>query len=188
MEFLTPKAQMMEPSAVFPRFYMRQKQNEAKTREEGRPIFFEKEYVEIIIGGDKKTRIDTPVNDDHRKRWPEHYRRFKEGGASVVEGTSLKEWGAIPATRALELNAMNVFTVEQLSDLSDTMMQNIGMDGRALVAKAKAFIEARKDAGAIEKYAAENTKLRDDVDFLKLQLEELQQQVKASKPKTSTAK
>lgn len=183
MEFLTPNAQKLEPSAVYPRFYMRQKQNEKATRDEGRPIFFEKEYVEIFIAGDKRTVIDTPVNDEHKKRWPEEYRRFKESGKATIEGTTLKEWGAIPATRALELNAMNVMTVEQLSDLADTMIQNIGMDGRALVAKAKAFIEARKDAAAIEKYAAENTKLRDDIDFLKLQLEELQNEVKKGSKK-----
>lgn len=167
MEWLTPQAQQQENSAVFPRFYMRQIEHKGKSLEAGRPIFVDVEYVEIIIAGDTKNIVNTKVTDVHRRRWPKYYEDFKNGVEGKAEGTPLKEWSTIPRTRALELNALNIYTVEQLAELPDGSIQTIGMDGRSLVTKAKAFLESSKQAGYAEKLALHNQSLKNDLDFLK---------------------
>lgn len=167
MEWLTEEDQKAKDSAIFPKFYTRQTQHKAKSLEAGRPIFVESEFIEIRIGGDNKNIIDRKVTEKDKKRWPKHYEAYKAGKEGLVEGTPLKEWGSLPSTRALELNAVNVFTVEQLAEIPDSGLSYLGMDGRDLRTRAQAFIKLQNEAGFSEKMALENQRLSDDVEFLK---------------------
>lgn len=173
MEFDTPEYRAQQPSAARPHFYIKPKMHKGESEKQGRPIFKDVEYVEIFIAGDKDCQIDTPVKQQHIDRWPEQYRKFKAGLEDVLEGTPIEEWAAIPRHRVMELRALNIRTVEEVSALSDSGIQNLGMDGRQLVAKAKAFLASADDHKAVEKYAAENERLKTDIEMLKNQIAQL---------------
>jgi hypothetical protein len=164
-------------SSIMPKFYLRQKEDKKRSIEEGRPCFKDVEYVQIMIGGDKNNIVDRKIRDEDKYRWPVLYQNFKNGIENSVDGTPVKEWTAISASRALELNALNIFTVEQLADLSDNAIQSIGMDGRSLVSRAKMFLASASDNAASEKIAHENEKLKSEMDALKLQMSELMKQI-----------
>ena len=167
MEWLVPEEQSAKPSSALPRFYTRQVEHKAKSLEAGRPIFVDVDYVEIRIAGDNKNVIDRKVSQKDINRWPREYKKFKEGVSDHLEGTPIDQWTSISASRAKELQAVNVFTVEQLSQVSDSSLGMIGMDGRSLRTRAQAFIKQSKEQGFAERVAYENQILKDDIEFLK---------------------
>ena len=132
-------------------FYSRVVEDERATREQGRKVFVEKEYVKIMVPGDRHNVIDRPVQrtgttpTDDTLRFAPQYARFKaREEQKAVEGTPIHLWPGIPATIAEELKYQNCFTVEQLAEMSDANLSKFPK-GQELKAKAKAFVAAVKD-------------------------------------------
>lgn len=185
----------MNQSGIFPRFYYEPFQNKAKSDEAGRPIFDKREMVEIHIAGDNKSVTVAKVTDTHRHRWPQQYEAFKREEEIPIDGTPINEWPALSVTQVAEMKALNIHTVEALADLRDAGIQRLGMGGRQLVAKAKAYIEAASGNAGTEKLAAENETLKDRIALLESQLKELNDRFDSEKarkkpgpkPKTEAA-
>lgn len=158
---------------VFPRFYIEAVQHSAKSEAAGRPIFEDREYVEIRIAGDNKSVVVRKVSEEDKQRWPTAYAAFKNGLEAPVEGTPLHHWPALSVSQVAELRALNINTVEALAALSDTGISKIGFNGRVMVAKAKAFLDTAKGTADAQKMAAENEALRADIEMLKEQIKAL---------------
>lgn len=156
-------------------FYQREWKNESKSQEAGRAIFEDREFIRIIVPGDKNSEIDRLVEDADRQKYAQEYARFKAGARESYEGTPLAEWPKMSRSMVKEWEFLNVFTVEQLAGLSDTAMQAFGRGGREWVEMAKAHLELARDSAAGEKYAAENHHLRSELEALRRQVEELAQ-------------
>ena len=143
---------------LIPMFYRRAVQDKVASENEGRPIFTELDYVQIHIPGDKNTIIDRKVRDDDKRRWAAQWQAYLDNASQPVEGTPLEQWPALSVSQIAELKALHIPTIEVLADLPENGLQKIGMGARELKARAKAFIDAAKGNGAIEKLAAENTR------------------------------
>jgi hypothetical protein len=136
------------------KFYLAPLQNQKKSKEEGRPIFEDKEFIKIMIPGSKSNVIDRVVRQTDFDRFPEHYRRFKaRTEQNLVEGTRLEEWPGITRGQCEELKFFNVFTVEQLATLAASSAGNI-MGIQTLKTKASAYLDSSKDNATAEKFAA----------------------------------
>ena len=151
-----------------------------RSLEEGRAIFEDREIVEIHVPGDMKSVVAHKVSQQHKDRWPAQYRAFKEGLEAPLEGYPLTEYSALTASKVAELRHLKIKTVEQLAELTDTAISRLGMGGREMVKKAKAFLEVSTDAAAAQKYVVENERLSNEIDLLKEQIAELIE----GKPKT----
>ncbi len=165
-EFSFPKSSNAAKDILVPMFYRRAVQDQRASEQQGRPIFREEDYIQIHIPGDKNTIIDRKVRDEDRHRWVEQWKAYTENAVQPIEGTPLEQWPALSVSQIAELRAMHVPTVEVLAALSDQGIQRIGMGARELQAKAKAFLEAAKDNGMVERIAAENLRLQDQIDDL----------------------
>lgn len=77
----------------------------------GIEMFDQIEMREVFV--DKKTRLHQIVNDKIRNRYPEEYRRFKDG--LDAPGLSLSKWGVVPSNEVATLNKAGIWTVEQLA-------------------------------------------------------------------------
>ena len=153
----------MSEDGCKPIFKTIQRENKAKSRDAGRPIFEDREYVEIIIPGSKNERPIRPVRDEDKERWPDEYRRFKEGQEQASEGTPLEQWPRMTRSRVYELKAVGVYSVEDLAALADSNLTNIGPDARELRNAAQAFLQPDETDALkkrIEELEAENMKLR----------------------------
>lgn len=170
-----------EERGIYPRFYMRAIENKVKSKELGRPVFEDIEYVEIIISGDKNNRPHYKVMDSHKNRWPEQYSKFKNGLEQVPDGTILSEWPRMTSSRVQELKASGIFTVEQLSELPDSAIMSLGMGGRELVKEAKDFLSK---TNSLEELKKQNEELLERIN----QLEKMASQPKkrGRKPKLTT--
>jgi hypothetical protein len=135
------------------KFYLAPLQNQQKSKEEGRPIFEDKEFIKIMIPGSKSNVIDRVARQTDVARFPEHYNRFKlRTDQNLIEGTRLEEWPGITRGQCEELKFFNVFTVEQLANLAASSAGNI-MGIQALKTKASAYLDSSKENATAEKFA-----------------------------------
>src|SRR5581483_7129534 len=77
---------------ILPRFHIESILDPVATEREGRPIFRDREEVELITPGNPYNIPNEIVNDDHRRRWPREYEAFKKGIEISSDGTPLEQW------------------------------------------------------------------------------------------------
>jgi hypothetical protein len=162
-----------EQDTARPRFYMQAVENKAKSTLEGRPVFDEREMVEIRIPGDRLATHVNYVLDEHRQRWPDHYAAFKRGEARAASGTPLEHWPPMTTGRVATLKALGILSVEELANLPDNMLGSLGMGARELRDQARAYLAAAQDGAATSRQAAENAELRAHMLRMQQQMEAL---------------
>lgn len=176
-DFTVPDRNRDRDGAI-PRFYMRAVQNNFKSQELGRPVHEEVEFVEILVPGDRKTVHDARVTEEHKRRWPNAYKAFRENRESPVEGTALDDWAGVNRGQVEELRYSHVRTVEQLAALSDDQLaKSVSMGGYALREKAQRFLEQAAGAAPAEKLAAENEVLRGNMATMQSQMDAMKAQM-----------
>jgi hypothetical protein len=177
----------LKADRITPVFKTHTLHNEAKSKKEGRPIFDEMEVVEVHIPGNRDTIGVYPATAQshfeetadgsryavtYAERWPEQYRRFKEGKEQISEGTPLSELPFLTDSKRAELRALKVYTAEQLAGLDGANLKLLGMFGRSLKDQAQAYIDASAGTANVTALAADNAAQR-------LQIEQLQADIKA---------
>jgi len=170
-----PKNAAEADKTLLVRFFYKMVTNEFKTREAGHAIFDELPYISIIIPGQRNSEFVSPVNETHKARFPEHYKRFLQQREQAPEGMPLEEWPMITRPMAEEYKFHNVHTVEQLAAIADTSLDKIGMGALELRKKARAFLETAKDTALVQRLAVE----RDEQNALIAQLQESNKQLEA---------
>lgn len=155
-----------------PIFYIKPVRNNFLSEKEGREVWHDEAYVEIIIPGDSKSIVHERVKDEHKERWPRQWAAFQANQEAPAEGTPLEEWSALGASQVMEIKSHNVRTVEDVAGLSDSQLAKvIPMGGHALRDRARRFVE-QVDA---EKPVAE---LMQQVETLKAEIAALKDQKK----------
>lgn len=125
---------------VWVKFFMNSVEDRDLTKEAGRPIYKEKEYVEIRSPGNETNIVCRPVTDHDRNRFPRHYDLFKKGQSDAIIGTPLAEMLWIKRSTADELRHLKIITVEHLAEVSDeTCGRMPGLYD--LKAKAKSYLD-----------------------------------------------
>jgi hypothetical protein len=160
-------------SPAIPQFFTDAVKLEWKSRQEGRPIFEDREFVRIIIPGDRRSMAVEPVSEEHKARWPREYEAFRIGREAPLEGTPLSEWpvSLMSPARVQELAYFNLRTVEQLAAVNDAQLQNLGMGSRELRERARTWLEvAEKGAGPIERLISRNEDLARETERLTREL------------------
>lgn len=176
------------PPRVVPRFHTQNVELTFKSTQEGRPCFEEREFVEIIIPGNRGSTVVEPVNAEHKGRWPVEYEAFKQGREAPREGTPLTEWPVVNRARVEELAYFHIKTVEELAGVNDNQLQNLGMGARELREAAKKFLEVAKHGtgplmqmmGKIDELTRENERLTRDNAAISAELAGYKQQETAN--------
>lgn len=167
---------------VYPRFFVEAVKNERLSAEQGRPVFEDREFVEIIAAGNANNIVVKPVRMNEINRFPREYRLFKEGQKEQLVGTPLSEIPWMTKSMVEELKYMKVLTLEHLAAVSDDIC---GRYAGLYEAKRKAqeWLEAAKSAQPFTKMAAENQELRDMVAAMQEQMVEMQKQLASNHKK-----
>jgi hypothetical protein len=156
-----------ENDGLLIKFYSKPVEHPYNSKIAQRPIFVDVDYVYIEIAGDKNTIIDTPVNDYHRQRFPNTWRRYKERNSETTSaGTPLTQWPLLTPAQAEELRGMKFSTVEQIASAADGALDSVtmiaGMAGHVLRDKARNFLKVASDAGLVEAQDARLKQMEDD--------------------------
>lgn len=152
-------------TTLFPRFYT-EIERKIVAGPDGND-FHEVEYVEILLAGDVKSapiRRVTPEWLEANQQFYPAYEAWKRGQQASATGTPLEDWTGIGKAQVFQAKALNIFTVEQLTELNDHGLRALGMGARELQAKAKLFLERRADEKAAERAVAQNVQLTDQLE------------------------
>lgn len=152
-------------------FFVKAVENPRKSREEGRPVFEDREYVRIAFPGDRKREHVAPAHEMHyvshvrrqmpySERFNAAYRAFKDNNADFVAGTPIDVLPFLTESRRAELKALGVRTAEQMATMPDNTKGKLGMGGAELCRQAAEFLEASKESGEVAKLKAELAELR----------------------------
>jgi len=138
-------------------FYTKTVEDKAATLKQGRKIFRDREYIKIMVPGDRLNVVDRPVQKtgvyatDDTMRFEKQYARFQQKQAQTVhDGMPLSLWPGLSPALVKELEYMNCYTVEQLATLADTYVGQL-MNGNELKRKAAEFVAALKDQAEVTK-------------------------------------
>lgn len=149
------------------------------SKEAGRAIYKEVDFVRIMVPGDKLSIVERPVDEIDRRRFAVKYEKWLATQSNAVEGTPLSSLPTMTPAKVEEYKFFGIHTVEQLAGAADSVGQKFfgfNDDKR----RANAFIELAKGNAPIEKMN-EELKVRDAaIEELKAQVASL---VRASKRK-----
>jgi hypothetical protein len=155
---------------VYVKFYVRPVLNEVKSDEEGRPIYEDRDYVEIRTPGNTTNVIQRPVSDLDRQRFRRQYESFKAGDKEQVVGTPLVEVNWMTRAQVEELAYIRVRTLEQLAEVGDDVCTRIpGLF--KLKQRAGVMVEKAKTEAPILQMQTENENLRNEMDTLRKTVE-----------------
>lgn len=104
---------------------------------------------------------------------------WKSGQEEPIEGTALEAWPGVTKGQISTLRNMHIRTVEALADANDAAMERIGMGGRALVDRARKFVEVRNSGAAA--MASKTAQLEASNKMLSDRLAELEELLTASR-------
>jgi hypothetical protein len=158
---------------LFVRFDVRPVKNDTVSAKEGRPIFEDREYIEIMVPGDRGNTVHREVRDEDKQRFAPAYRAWKADAASGgLVGTPLEHWPLIAKSEVEELKYFKCHTVEQLAGMSDGNLNNVG-PLTELRRKAQAFVQAAKEAAPVAKLTAELEQRDQKIAALQQQLDDI---------------
>jgi hypothetical protein len=176
-------------------FHYEQRVDPGATEREGHPVWVDIPYVRIISPGNDKEIVNRAVQEKDKQRWPERWAAFSAGEKIELDGTPIKEWPQIGKAQAATLESMKIFTVEQLSEVSDQSISTLGMGMMDLKNKARAWVEWQAGEASVQKYAQRNRRLEEknqalenEVAALKDQLMELSAKTEQKAEKKVSAK
>ena len=158
--------------AVHARFFLHPHKNEKLSLQEGRPIYEDREYVRLVVAGDKDNIVERPAREADKARFPRQYEAFKRGEGDAVVGTPLSSWPGISRSQVEELAFFGVRTVEQLAEMADAQIQKF-LGANALRDRARMFIAAAKGDAPIQRMQAELAERDTRIEFLEKKLKEL---------------
>ena len=158
-------------------FYADAKHDAFASEQEGRPIFVDIEMIRIRYPADRQRTLVRPAHAEVEKvrgkvvtyamKHNEEYKRFKAGLAPVVNGLPLTEVPFLTEAQRRMLRALDVYTAEQLAALEGNSLKNIGMGGRELKDKAKAYLDNAAGTADVVRQAAEIARLSAEVERLR---------------------
>lgn len=131
--------------------------SDSESTKEGRPVYHDQEICEVKFAGNKQTVgafpaheqcgwVDDPATgvrtqQTYAIKYNEQYLAFKNGEGQAQNGTPLAAAPFLTASKRLELQALNIWTVESLAALDGAPLKRLGMQGRELQQQAQAFLD-----------------------------------------------
>jgi len=173
-EFAKPdETRFSMDSKLYVEFYRKPVLQPGKSREAGRAVYEEIDYVRIHVPGDKSSVIERPVSQQDVFRFQDRYNKWKAGQEEAVTGTPLSALPGMTASKVEEYKFFKLVTVEQLAEANDNLGAKF-MSFHQDKQRAKAFIEVAKNNAPIEKMNEELQKRDAEIENLKTMVEALQ--------------
>lgn len=147
--------------------------NTPKSKEAGRAVYEERDFVRIFVPGDKTTVCVEPLHAINLMRFKSRYEAWKAGQTEAVTGTPLSSLPAMTPVKIEEYKFFKIVTVEQLAEANDNLGQKF-MSFQADKARAKAFLQVAANNAPIEAMHAELQKRDAEIENLKTIVEALQ--------------
>jgi hypothetical protein len=154
--------------------------NVTLSKEQGRAVFEEEDFIRIHVPGDKLTVIERPVDEIDARRFADRYAKWKAGQGEAVTGTPINALPGMTQAKVEEYRYFKVLTVEQLAEAQDGLgakFMSFHEDKR----RAKAFLEVARGNAPLEK-------MQDELRERDVAIEEMKAQIAALQKATMKGK
>jgi hypothetical protein len=138
---------------------------------------YQQPFVRIRVPGDTKSEWDRPVKDKDKERFSRQWEAFNQQRSQFGEQTMLESWEGLNDAQIRNLKAFNIQTVEQLAQLTDGVIDRVGMGTRELVRKANAWIESNNGAVKEAALVAQLNQRDAQIEVQAQQIAQLQEQM-----------
>ena len=165
---------------LYVEFFRKPVMQPGKSREAGRAVYEEVDYVRIHVPGDKSSVIERPLSEQDVFRFQDRYNKWKAGQAEAVTGTPLSALPGMNASKVEEYKYFKIITVEQLAEANDNLGGKF-MSFQQDKQRAKAFMEVAANNAPIEKMNAELAKRDAELEELRSMVTALQANAKGAK-------
>jgi hypothetical protein len=161
-------------------FYTDVIKNEAKSIDEGRPIFDNVTLIRIITPGSRDTFVGD-ATPEYQARFPQQWARFKAGRDQTEgSGTPLNMIPWLQPNQVAEFKAVGCHTVEQLVGMPDSISHKF-MGHLQIKQRAQEFLDLAKEK-------APGLRLQAELEKRDAQIEELKATVAAMMAAKSESK
>jgi hypothetical protein len=157
---------------LFVQFYTRSVQNNYQSDQQGRPVFEARPFVKIVQPGERDV-IDREVREEDKYRFRVQWERYEAQQEQTPTGTPLAVLYPSEPHIVDQMQALKIFTAEQLAGLTEQAISRLGMGGRAHVERAKKFIEAAEKFGGAHQMQRELDAANDRIAALEGQIAQL---------------
>lgn len=151
-----------------------------KSREAGRAVYEERDFIRIHVPGDKTSVVFRQVTEQDAQRFADRYAKWKAGQQDAVVGTPLASLPTMTPTKIEEYKYFKIVTVEQLADAPDNLGQKF-MSFNADKQRAKDFMAVAANNAPVEAMRNELQKRDAEIENLRTMVEALQAQAKPTK-------
>jgi hypothetical protein len=165
---------------LYVEFFRKPVMQPGKSREAGRAVYEEVDYVRIHVPGDKSSVIERPLSEQDVFRFQDRYNKWKAGQAEAVTGTPLSALPGMNSSKVEEYKYFKIITVEQLAEANDNLGGKF-MSFQQDKQRAKAFMEVAANNAPIEKMNAELAKRDAELEELRSMVQALQANAKGAK-------
>ena len=147
-------------------FYMHAQEDVHASERAGKIVRLpEQPYVRIQAPGDHTSVMESPVMEQHKRRWPDKWLYFQiqnnmVEGAAEVPGWRIEEWTHLNPEQVRELKFMRFSVVEQVANASDSQCQKMGMGGLGLREAARLALRQRMGAEVQKEMAAKDAEIK----------------------------
>lgn len=121
---------------------------------------------ELRRKGDTRGPFDQAANEYSiwYERFSKGFEAYKKGEEMITDGTPIRASLAFMKSEIAQAEAAKIYSIEDLANCNEEAIQNMGVGGRALKAKAAEILKTKDSSHSAEEIAA-----------LKLQVQELKQ-------------
>ena len=101
-------------------------------------------WVTIFNKGDPKNIIERPLRESDKERWPQHWKAYQENAEPPINGIPLEDFPQITPAERERCKRLHIRTVEDLCDLPQAQLEQLGGRGHSLQKGAREFIAYRE--------------------------------------------
>lgn len=126
---------------------------------------YDADFIRIQSPGDKLMITDTQATQDHKLRFARQWEAYQKGAAQFGSETPLEELPFINTGLRRQLNAIGVFTAENLANISDENASRF-MGAETFRDKAKKVVEQKAKAAQFDAQDAKIAELQAQIEAL----------------------
>lgn len=157
---------------LFVQFFAQAVHLEWQSKQDGRPIYEQRDFVRVIQPGERD-KMEREVREDDKHRWPRQWAAYQAQQQQVPDGTPIEVLFPGAPHEVAMLKALHVHTVEMLASMSEAGIGRLGLGGRTKVDRAKKFLDAAASMAGANKLQAELEQAQAEIGALKAQMEQL---------------
>lgn len=187
-----PGARFAGDDKLAVRFFVNPWPDPVATAEAGYPKYVNREFIEIVVPGDKDNTVCRPVRDLDKRRFATRYAAFKANEEQVSEGMPLSQWPGVTRAQVEELRFFKITTVEQLAEMADAVAQrfagatNLKNRAKDYLARAAGDAVDTKLQAAVQQKDAELNAMRQQMEAMQAAMRQLESRLDTPEKKGKT--